>query len=471
MQFHPNGLPQSKTAALAPIPNGVADAFWREALSRRNLEATLLDVFRSWGYGDVISPTFEYADTLSVRASAELQKQMYRFLDRDGRTLALRPDMTIAVARLVGTRLYDWPMPQRFCYAGSVFRYVEPQAGRQREFGQAGVELIGAGAPGADAEVVALTVKALLAAGLHDFQIVLGQMGFFHGLLEELDLDPTQTERLRQAILRKSEPALEELLPSLALSQPQRETIEAWPQLATTRTADADFADVLDHAERLCLNATMTDALENLRAVYDALHAHSVAGNSVAGNSVAGNSVAGNSVAGNSLAGRIHLDLTEVQSLGYYTGVTFEVLAPGVGRSIGSGGRYDDLVQTFGPPQPAVGIALGLERILLAQALQDDGVTTPAPIAPDALVFTRNDAACLRLLDAWRAQGLIVAVELAGRAGEELASAARGMGARFALEWSSDPAAGFALTDTQSHQTQAVTADEARRILEEARFR
>ncbi len=446
VHFHPNGLPQSKAAALAPIPNGVADAFWGEARARRDLESTLLDVFRSWGYGDVISPTFEYADTLSVRASAELQKQMYRFLDRDGRTLALRPDMTIAVARLVGTRLYDWPMPQRFCYAGSVFRYVEPQAGRQREFGQAGVELVGAGAPEADAEVVALTVKALRSTGLRDFQIVLGQMGFFHGLLEELDLDPTQTERLRQAILRKSEPALEELLPSLALSESQQNTIEAWPQLATTRTADADFADVLDHAEQLCLNATMQGALENLSAVYDALHAHDV-------------------------AGRIHLDLTEVQSLGYYTGVTFEVLAPGVGRSIGSGGRYDDLVQTFGPPQPAVGIALGLERILLAQALQDDGAASPAPVAPDALIFTRNDATCLRLLDGWRARGLRVAVELEGRAGEALASAARGMGARFALTWNGDPRSTFDLRDGQNHTQREVTADEAWQIFEAAKNR
>ena len=148
-------------ATAGQIPRGVADYFWGEAQRRRELEHTLLTAFRRWGYADVIPPSFEYAETVAARGGQDLQAEMQRFLDRDGSMLVLRADMTLAVARLMGTRLHDCPLPQRFCYAGSVFRDVEPQAGQQREFWQAGVELIGSSAPEADAEVLALTAEAL----------------------------------------------------------------------------------------------------------------------------------------------------------------------------------------------------------------------------------------------------------------------------------------------------------------------
>ena len=189
---------------VAHIPRGVADYFWQEAYERRALEAELLETFRRWGYGDVIPPMFEFADVLNARASDKLQAQLYRFLDRDGSMLALRPDMTIAVARLVGTRLHDLPMPQRFCYAGSVFRHIETQGGRQREFRQAGVELIGASRPQADAEMLALTVEAMQVAGLHEFRAGGRPASNFSGLLKDLNLDPAQQQALLHAIDRNS---------------------------------------------------------------------------------------------------------------------------------------------------------------------------------------------------------------------------------------------------------------------------
>ena len=135
------------------------------------------------GLREIILPTFEYADTLATDVGAEIDAEMYRFFDRHGRTLALRPDMTIPTARVVGTRLYDQPMPLRLSYVGSVFRYEPPRAGRQHEFIQAGVELIGAPGATADAESIALAVAALRAVGLPAFRITLGHVGFFRGLL------------------------------------------------------------------------------------------------------------------------------------------------------------------------------------------------------------------------------------------------------------------------------------------------
>jgi ATP phosphoribosyltransferase regulatory subunit len=395
-----------------PIPQGVADYFGAEAQQRRQLEAQLLTTFRRWGYSDVIPPTFEYADTFTTRASGKLQSELYRFLDRNGRPLALRGDMTIAVARLVGTRLHDWPMPQRFCYAGSVFRYAEPQAGRQREFWQAGIELIGAGSAEADAEVLALLSHALTVAGLDEFCLVVGQIQYFAGLLQALQLAPAQQQALQHAIDRNSEAQLVEFLRNTPLPPQQRQALEALPYLS-----GSDSLAIIAQAAPHCLNNPMVDALENLRAICDVLEAYDV-------------------------SERLYLDLTEIHNLGYYTGVTFEALTPALGFPIASGGRYDNLVGTFGHPQPAVGAALGLDRLLLAKGAQAKQWQTPRPVPPDLLVAANDSAACLRMIEEWRQQGVRVAIEVNGRRGAQLWQAACQLGAPCALTWTG---AGFDL--------------------------
>jgi ATP phosphoribosyltransferase regulatory subunit len=381
-------LTPTLSAAAGQIPRGVADYFWQEAHRRRELEQGLLVVFRAWGYGDVIPPSFEYADTIARRGSAELQAELCRFLDRDGSMLALRADMTIAVARLVGTRLHDWSMPQRFCYAGSVFRDVEPRAGQQREFRQAGIELIGSASHEADAEVLALTAQALQAVGLADFRIVLGQMQYFNGLLQALELTGEQQSQLQAAVDRNSEAELAAFLAEVALPAAGKRAVTELPALS-----GSDVTGILDRAARLCLNATMQAAVDNLRAISGVLAAHGV-------------------------LPQVSLDLTEIHNLGYYTGITFEVLAPGIGYRLASGGRYDNLVGSFGAPQPAVGAAFGLERLLLA--LEDGSDRTPAPLPADVLVAGGDRAGCILLINRLRGLGLTVVVDLQGRRGESL---------------------------------------------------
>ncbi len=397
------------TKPTAHIPSGVADYFWGEAYRRRQLESALLETFRRWGYGDVIPPTFEYDATLGIEANADLRAEMVRFLDRDGGTLALRPEMTTAVARLVGTRLHDWPMPQRFCYAGSVFRYTAPQAGRQREFWQAGVELIGANSPQADAEVLALTIAALDAAGLDDFRIVLGHMGYLRGLLDDLRLPPAQADTLGQAIDRKSEPEMADFLGDVPLTAPQRRTVEALPLLN-----GPDGETVIAQAHRHCLNPAMHAALENLRTIYAALTAQGI-------------------------AHRVDLDLAEIRNLGYYTGITFEALVPHLGFSVASGGRYDALVGHFGPNQLAVGVALGIDRLLLALDAQSGDKPGPMrPVPPDILVSANDDPGCLAALARFRAEGKRVMVDVMGRTGAELAAYGAKIGAIDVLTWSAN---------------------------------
>lgn len=398
----------SHTPAARPLPHGVADYFWDEAAQRKDLEIRLYELFQRWGYSLVIPPTFEYAETFYARADAHFQTEMYRFPDKDGTLLALRPEMTIPVARLAATRLHDVPAPQRYCYMGSVFRYIEPRAGRQREFFQAGMELIDAPAPEADAEVVALTAAAVEAAEIETFQLVLGQLGYFHGLMGDLNLPAALGEQLRQAIDRNSEPQLTEFLAQTSLQRPQRMALEA---LSGLRGHDV-FA-VIQQAEQHCLNSRMRSALATLRSICTVL-------------------------AGYDLLDRAYLDLTEINNLGYYTGLSFEVLTPQTGFSLGGGGRYDTLLNSFGHDKPAVGAALGIDRLLHARHLQHLQQENAPRVQrrPQIEVMTQGDPACLPYIAQWRRAGLSVALQFKTESTTELdAAPTPGLGAQAFAVW------------------------------------
>jgi ATP phosphoribosyltransferase regulatory subunit len=406
------------------LPHGVADYFWTEARERRLLEARLLELFRSWGYGDVIPPMFEYAETYHARAGSELESEVYRFLDRDGSTLALRADMTIPVARLVATRLHDCAMPQRFCYAGSVFRYTEPQAGLQREFAQAGIELIGSRSPQADAEVMALTARALQAAAISQFKLVVGQMQFFDGLLEALNLAPDRSRALQRAIDRNSHADLLEFLRTVSLPEAHRRAVEEMPLLSGPEV-DA----VINRAEKVCLNAGMHNALNNLRAVADNLDAYGE-------------------------AGRLYVDLTEIHNLGYYTGITFEALTPELGFAVAGGGRYDNLVASFGADQPAVGAALTSERLLLARRRTEPARSATHPASPDVLFGIAPEAVSLKsimpIVQDWRSRRLSVAIDVDGLVDDALLEFGRVTGAQYCIRWTDEGAVVTAMNQTAS---------------------
>jgi len=388
------------------VPFGVADYFWDEARNRQRLLDRLMETFRAWGYGDVIPPMFEFDANLSAQYDERLRSDMYRFLDRDGSTLALRPEFTTSVARLVGARLHDWPMPQRFCYGGSVFRYLEPQAGQQREFWQVGGELIGAPGPSADAEILALTAASLQVAELTDYRLILGHIGYYLSLLQALALTQEQAQRLQNALNRKSEPLLAAFLRETPLRTGQRQAVETLPHLVGD-----DVDSILSQAERHIQNSGMHAALQDLRRIVDALAAFE-------------------------LLDKLTIDLTEIRNLGYYTGISFEALTPGLGTAVGSGGRYDDLVGHFGPPQPAVGVALGVDLLLMARSRQKgaDARAKPKHGRP-ALALAKGSAAALAELQLLRAAGLPVQLDVNGWSVDSALEYAAQTGIRDVLHW------------------------------------
>ncbi len=376
----------------------------------QEMEEALHAAWLAWGYHRITLPAFEYADTLATDVGAQVSAEMYRFFDRSGRALALRPDLTIPTARVVGTRLYDQPMPLRLSYIGSVFRHEPPRAGRQHEFTQAGVELIGAVGSAADAEAIALAVAALRAVGLPDFKIVVGHVGFFRGLLAALALPERLAARVRQAVDRKAEAELRDLAASATYATPVPQSAGLRPtvsQSAGLRPGMAALlalprlhggAEILAEAARFCVTPAMTEALADLTAVAELLDAYGVAGS-------------------------VDYDLAEIRDLGYYTGITFDGFAPGLGFDLISGGRYDNLIGHFGPPFPAVGWALTLDRVLVARERQ--GVKGSDPVA-DAIVSTEGKPARLAWILEARTRGLRVEVDPQARDLDALWVAAQG---------------------------------------------
>lgn len=387
-------MTQQGNALDRQLPHGLTDLFFEQAAAKVALEHILEETFRRWGYTRIIPPTFEYFESLATDASPQLQEDMYRFFDREGHILALRPDMTVPVARVVATKLYDQELPLRFYYVGNVFRYEEPQAGRRREFTQAGIELIGADTPEADAEVVAVAVAALQAMGVTNFQINLGQVAFLQAILSEVGLANGESRRLEQTIDRKNDVELRQVLADLRITGEAANAIRAIPHLCGGR-------EVLQQAQRLAINAATRQAVAHLEAVYALLQVEGV-------------------------AEHVILDLGEIRHMAYYTGISFLGYVDGLGFPICGGGRYDTLIARFGRHLPAVGFALGVERSLL--------VTRPqVNIAPDVVMSSCDHAGCRALAQAARNRGLRVTVDVLHYDEETLLAHARRLGAPRAL--------------------------------------
>jgi ATP phosphoribosyltransferase regulatory subunit len=410
------------------IPHGLQDRLLKEAVRRRQAEAAIRASFVRWGYQEVIPPTFEYLDNLAVGASAELKQAMYRFFDREGHTLALRADFTPQVARIAATKLFDQPMPLRCSYVGSLFRHEEPQAGRKREFTQAGVELVGAETPAADAEVVALAIATLEALGLQEFQVNLGQMAFFRALT--MGLSEGALASIRQAIDQKNRTRLIATLQDAGVTGDWRGLLARLPNLVGGPELLGEARELSDN---LAQQSELAAAIGWLEKTYHLLEAYGV-------------------------ADRVILDLGEVRGMDYYTGITFRGVAPGLGWPIVSGGRYDHLIEHFGRPLPAVGFGLGLERALLVQRRQ--GAILPS-VTPHALVGGCHHSACLAMVRRLRLQGCRVEVDLWGLDVRELLEQTRRRGIPRTVHCASD---GWLLVDEKGKRILAETA-----LLEEAK--
>lgn len=362
------------------IPYGTRDFLPREAAEKRGLETRLARLFGGWGYDEIVTPTIEYLDNLTLSGGSVLEPHMFKLFDRTNRTLALRHEMTTPLARVASSRLKDEPLPLKLFAVGPVFRYEQSQTGRQCEFYQAGVELMGSPSPAADAEVLALCVETLRAAGLKDFRLYLGQVEFINGIMEQYPLTEAQQAELRSYLEKRNLVALEKAVDAMQIPVPAKQTLKKLPLLSGGE-------EMLEQAYGMALSEKSRRALDNLSAIYRLLKAYGV-------------------------ADAVQFDLGIIRDFGYYTGMVFEGYAPGLGFSLCGGGRYDHLLSSFGNPCPATGFAVGIERLLLARAAQGGAAQTAAAGVYVGYAAGRDASAIEKAL-ALRAEGR--QVELAMR--------------------------------------------------------
>ena len=385
----------------AQLPKGVKIYLPEEAAQKRRVEERLFEVFRRWGYREVVTPSYEFFDVLAQGTDHDLQQGMFTMVDRDsGRLLALRADITPQIARIVATRLRDEPKPIRLGYVTNVFRYDEPQVGRYREFSQAGVELVGLPNPEGDAEMIAMAVEGFRALGLDSYQIDVGQTDFLRGILDDLSTDPETARGIRTALARKDVSLLERTVAELDAPAAVSELVLALPTLYGR-------GDVLERAQGLVKNARAEAALANLAEVYRLLRLYG-------------------------LADAVLLDLAEVRGFDYYSGVHFEVYVAGLGAPMGGGGRYDHMLARFGYDCPATGFSFDVGRMLLALGNQG---RLPPPPGPDFFVidFTPEKTGALAIARRYRDLGAAVARDIISRGLEDSLAYARRQRARWAL--------------------------------------
>jgi ATP phosphoribosyltransferase regulatory subunit len=318
------------------IPPGTRDVLPDEMRELRRLQAALTDAFERFGYGEVATPTIEYHEVLA-RGDERGAPAAYRFFDEDGALLAMRTDMTVPIARLVATRLRDSEPPFRLCYVGNAYRAIRPQRGQMRQFMQAGVELIGVDAPDGTAEVIEVLAAALDAVGLTRAVIGLGDADLYGQLLSEHGVSRESRESILRVLATHDLVGLEAEIDQLELEAGERETLLRLPILR-------GGPEVLDRARELGGGA-VDRAIQRLATTYEALTPE--------------------------VAERVQLDLGLLRDLGYYTGAIVEVYDPALGHVLGGGGRYDELMGRFGWRLPAVGFALHLERVHIAQAEEE----------------------------------------------------------------------------------------------------
>jgi len=360
--------------ALAP-PRGFRDILPLEARELRAIERSVGETFALHGYVPLEPPVVEHASsTLPVRAD-----RLIRFLDRDGALVVLRPDVTTAVARLVAQRYATASGALRLAYFGAVFREEPAMLGAERQHDQAGVELVGVSGLVADAEVLALLAETLARCGLTRATIEVGHLGLVRRLLAGLDAGATdevlaalRAGRVVEALARAGAGGLDG--PSLARARHVLAARGGMP-------ADADLPEAAELAETIAL----------ARELYP----------------------------GDGSDGPYVANVGLLPDLPYYTGIVFEALSEGVRYPVAAGGRYDELLLSFGTPRPAIGFAIPVPRLHLALYQSGWRVADERPLV--TLRPSRDVRAALRVARALRAKGIAVALgDVAEHAGLEL---------------------------------------------------
>ena len=311
---------------LVHTPEGVRDIYGEEKAKKTIVERLLHEKITAYGYRDIQTPTFEFFDVFSKEVGTTPSRELYKFFDKEGNTLVLRPDFTPSIARCAAKYFMDEDVPIRFCYQGNTFTNTSNLQGKLKEVTQMGAELIGDDSVQADAEMIAMTIEALYHAGLSDFQISIGNLEYFKGICAEAGLDEETELELRECISGKNYFGAEELLERTRVGKKEQELLLKVSDLfGSVQILEEDYG-----VEKY-----------------------------------------------------ISFDLGMLSKYNYYTGIIFKGYTYGVGDAIVKGGRYDHLLSRFGKEAAAIGFVIVVDDLLAAMGRQDvviSGMETPVKL-------------------------------------------------------------------------------------------
>ena len=311
---------------LLHTPEGVRDIYNVECGKKLTLESRLKKTLHLYGYHDIQTPTFEYFDVFRKEIGTIPSKELYKFFDREGNTLALRPDITPSVARAAATLFGEEDLPIRLCYTGNTFINHSSYQGRLKEVTQLGAEFIGDDSVEADAEMLALVIESMQAVGLREFQLNVGNLGFFYSLIEDASLDEEAKERVIELVNNRNFYGVEEYLDSILVKRSSREAFAALGELV-------GGVEVLKRAKNIAPNSAGIMAVRRLERIFNILKVYGV-------------------------EKYITFDLGMTGTYGYYTGIIFR------------GYRYDKLLEKFGKESPSIGFAIVIDELMNAMIRQ-----------------------------------------------------------------------------------------------------
>ena len=319
---------------LLHTPEGVRDIYNVECGKKLALENRLKKTLHLFGYHDIQTPTFEYFDVFRKEIGTIPSKDLYKFFDKEGNTLVLRPDITPSIARVAATLFGEEDLPIRLCYTGNTFINHSNNQGRLREVTQMGAELIGDDSVEADAEMLAMVIESMQAIGLKEFQLSVGHLGFFQSLIEDAALDEEARERVVELINNRNYFGVEEYLDSIMVKRSSKEAFAALGNLV-------GGVEVLAKAKNIAPNSSGIMAVKRLEKIYDILALYGV-------------------------EKFVTFDLSMTGNYGYYTGIIFRGYTFGTGDAVVKGGRYDHLMEKFVKTSASIGFAIVIDELMNA---------------------------------------------------------------------------------------------------------
>lgn len=372
---------------LLHTPEGVRDIYNEECERKLSIQQEMHRVLKSYGYRDIETPTFEFFDVFSQDVGTTPSKELYKFFDREGNTLVLRPDITPSIARAVSKYFRDEDHAIRLCYVGKTFINNSSYQGLLKENTHLGAELIGRDSAQADAEIIAMAVDCLKASGLEEFQISIGQVKYFKSIIKEIDMaDETETQ-LKDYISNRNIFGAQAMLSSMDIDENVKKALVSLPELYGT-------VEILDKAEALAVNEDARNAVVRLKEIYSILKCYGI-------------------------TKYISFDLSMLSRYNYYTGIFFRGYTFGSGDAVVKGGRYDHLLQHFGKDAPSIGFVAVTDQLLAALSRQKIEISTGEELLH--LYYTQEQQSmAIHLAGKMRGLGKRVALDCVPKEEEEM---------------------------------------------------